>query len=565
MLLKAITLDTAMTASEVLARLARHGFWVDPMRAESREWIEQFAQRVDLSFEEAERRLARDGWNVGLALRRQYHANVLWYAQPLDRVLHECHAADPAAPLLDVLDLHEHDGQPPIALPPDGSTPGNEGVVFLGETPVAISMMLAMAAPPSDAVAPGSIAARDWRAAAADSRPRGAVRGNGGVPPGAPPVPALQVVRAWPRIDAPEYMPAREPFTVAVGLAELQQPGVAGGQIQITAPAGATTVEVSVELLSEGLDAPEGWTRTLSIEIAHPTKSTVRFVLVGRDPAGNEPYRLTTLEIRYVLEGTVCGTASRALVIGRPGVTAKPTAGGFGTPWLAQAPTASPVVLQEEGAAGRSDDRDRQTERQPGNGQFQCRLYSPHPLTASTGPFPIDLGQDAKTFAEVDRAADPRLSRQSARRQSAALAVGNSSAIICPPRPSLHCARLRRSSPRERPRYCSCRPIPMCPGSSRASSRRSIRPDRLFSVRRWRWAAGFAMRARRCARGDRQRRGSTPAGAAAGDDPRHAHGGDGGHVSGDVGRATTTRSRSRGDHAGASPTMRSRSRRHRRT
>lgn len=400
MLLKAITLDTAMTASEVLARLARHGFWIDPMRPESRAWIEQFAQRVELAFTEAERRLARNDYGVGLALRRQYRANVLWYAQTLDRVLHECHTANPAAPLLDVLNLHEHDGQPPIDLPPDGSTPGREGVVFLGETPVGVSMMLAMAAPPHELRSSVSAGGRDRRTAPADSRPRGATRGNGGVMPGAPAVPPPKVVRAWPRIDAPEYVAARQPFTVIVGLAGSQQAGVAGGQIQIAAPAGVTTVNVSVELISDGLDAPAGWTRTLAIEVEDPTAATVGFVLVGRDPAGSEPYRLTTLEIRYVLEGTVCGTASRALVIGRPGATAPPTAAAFGTPWLAQAPTASPVVLQEDRLPADLTIEIAKPNGNPGNGQFQCRLYSPHPLAASAGPFAIDLGQDAKTFAK---------------------------------------------------------------------------------------------------------------------------------------------------------------------
>lgn len=397
MLLKAITLDTAMTASEVLARLARHGFWVDPTRAESRAWIEQFAHRVNLSFAEAERRLVRNSYGAGLALRRQYRANVLWYAEPLDRVLHKCHTANPAAPLIDVLDLHEHDSQPPIAMPQDGSMPRGEGVVFLGETPVAVSVMLPMAAPPPAAHSAGVAAGAD-----AHARPRGPGRGNGRTSPGAPPPtdPSAKVVHAWPRLDAPEYVAARRPFTVVVGLAELQQPGVAGGQVAITAPAGVTTVDVSVELIADGLDAPEGWTRTLSIDVDHPTLAAVSFALVGRDPAGTERCRLTTLEIRYVLEGSVCGTASRALVIGEPGVATPPPAPPQGTPWLAQAPTASPVVLQRDALPPDLTVEIAKPNGNPGNGVFQCRWYSPHPLTASAGPLPIDLGQDAKTFAK---------------------------------------------------------------------------------------------------------------------------------------------------------------------
>jgi Ternary complex associated domain 7/CHAT domain len=403
MLLKAITLDTAMTASEVLARLARHGFWVDPMRAESRSWIEAFAQRVDLPFAEATNKLTRNGHGVGLALRRQYYANVLWYAQPLDRVLHACHAANPAAPLLDVLNLHEPDGQPPIAMPQDGSTPHREGVVFLGETPVAVSIMLAMAAQPTAELSLDLMtSAPTARAPDAVSRPRGAARGNGAAKTAvaADPVPSARVISAWPRLDAPAFVAARQPFTVVVGLAELQQQGVAGGQVQITAPAGMTTVDVSVELIADGLDAAEGWTRTLSIDVDHPTAATVSFALIGRAPAGREPYRLTTLEIRYVLGGAVCGTASRALVIGLPGDTVPPTDPGHGTPWLAQAATQSPVVLQRDALPPDLTVEIAKPNGNPGNGQFQCRLYSPHPLSVNMGPFAIDLGQDAKTFAK---------------------------------------------------------------------------------------------------------------------------------------------------------------------
>ena len=62
MLLSAITLETSMTASEVLERLARHGFWVDAKRRESKAWIDRFAKSVHLSFAKAEQRLARNGW-----------------------------------------------------------------------------------------------------------------------------------------------------------------------------------------------------------------------------------------------------------------------------------------------------------------------------------------------------------------------------------------------------------------------------------------------------------------------------------------------------------------------
>lgn len=397
MLLSAITLDTSMTASEVLERLARHGFWVDAERRESKAWIDRFAKSVHLSFADAEQRLARSGWRTGVALRREWNAHVLWYARPLEYVLHACHDASPAAPLLDVLGLHEHEGLPPVALPADGAAPDQEGVVFSGDTPVAVSLMLAMAGPPgADGGAEAPVDAGDRPVGGARGGVRGAARGT----PTPAPSPSTRVVRAWPRFDAPEYVPAGKLFDVVVGLGELRQQGVAGGQVVIATPDDVTTVEVAIELIADGLDAPDGWTRTLAIDVAAPTAATVSFALRAREPGGTEPFRLTMLEIRYVLGGTVCGTASRALVIGRAGIAGPPQAAAHGTPWLAQAPTASPVVLQPDALPPDLTIEIAKPNGNAGNGRYQCRLYSPHPLTTVTGPFTIDLGQDAKTFAK---------------------------------------------------------------------------------------------------------------------------------------------------------------------
>jgi len=40
-------------------------------------------------------------------------------------------------------------------------------------------------------------------------------------------------------------------------------------------------------------------------------------------------------------------------------------------------------------------------DRNASSGQYSCRFYSPHALVTPRGPFPMDLGQDAKTFAKA--------------------------------------------------------------------------------------------------------------------------------------------------------------------
>ncbi len=40
-------------------------------------------------------------------------------------------------------------------------------------------------------------------------------------------------------------------------------------------------------------------------------------------------------------------------------------------------------------------------DRNAANGCYVCKLHSPHQLSVSGGPYPIDLGDDAKTFARM--------------------------------------------------------------------------------------------------------------------------------------------------------------------
>lgn len=402
MLMPAVTLDAAMPAFAVLDRLARNGYWRDPGDRAARIWIAEYARRTGLSNEDAARKLARDPRRVGAAIRRQWSANVLWYARPLREVLELCSDAPPERTLLDVLGLHEYQSQPPIGATEE--TPSGEGVVFAGETPVGVSVQLAMAAarPPSRSLRKnGGSGPPPLAAPVPDITVLGTTRGTRSrAPRPAAPAPAPQEIKAWPRLDAPSYVPARKPFNVVVGLAAEQQQAVAGGQVTLKVPANVKTIEVSIELIADGVDAPDGWTRPLKVEVADPTKNTVTFSLMGRDPTGPEPVHLTTLEVRYVLDGTVCGTASRALVIGRSDMATPPPApSGYGTPWSAQPPSASTITLQRDEHPADLTIEIAKTDGNAASGRFQCRLYSAH-APAGIGPFPIDLGEDPKTFAK---------------------------------------------------------------------------------------------------------------------------------------------------------------------
>jgi hypothetical protein len=389
MLLHPIVLDAAMSVSAGLTRLARHGLWLDPNQPVASAWIHSHADRFGLSFEEAARRLARDPGEYGAAIRRQWYASVLWYALPVEYVLSRCEAAPPGDTLLNALGLHDEPEIRPLALPPPGEMLHGEGVVLDGDTPVAVSVKVMRYGDVAEFELGGwgeAGGTRVWR-------------GIESVVP-QPEQPAPTEVRAWPRLDAPDYVPARTPFDVTVGLAAAQQAGVVGGLVIVRPPAGAVTIDFSIELIADGVDAPDGWTRPLRVAVSDLTSGQVTFRLVGRDPAGPEPVHLTILEVRYVLDGTVCGTASRPLVIGQasvPGLVATP----YGTPWLEQPATASSMTMQPDQHVADLTIEIAKPDRNEAGGRYVCRLYSPHPIAAGRGPYDIDFGEDAKTFAKT--------------------------------------------------------------------------------------------------------------------------------------------------------------------
>ncbi len=139
----------------------------------------------------------------------------------------------------------------------------------------------------------------------------------------------------------------------------------------------------------------------MRIDPADPTTANVIFQLVGRDPAGPEHFYLTTIEVRYVVEGAICGTASRPLIIGLATVPVLTAPTDYGTPWLAQPSTAAPLVLTRGEPVADLTIELAKPDRNNANGRYVCRLTSPHAIPLDAGPHDIDLGNDAKTFAKT--------------------------------------------------------------------------------------------------------------------------------------------------------------------
>lgn len=371
----AIALDAGMSVTAALRRLARHGYWLRVSDAEASKWIQEVASRTKRTPEAVAARLTRDPGESAVAIREQRFANILWHSRYVDEVLDRCSAASPEATLLDALGLNQSDGSPTVTLEDAPSAPADT-VILDGDQPIGIS-----------------------QGAADFSHGVAVVPGPTLAPPVGPPVGESSVVRGWPRLDAPSYMPAETSFEVVVGLAAETQKGVAGGQIVLNVPEGTRTIPLEVVLIADGVDAPQGWSQPLNIDVSNPTEAVARFTLVGRPPSAPDPVHLTTLEARYMRDGAIVGTASRPLVIGQPSVPVLDNPAGQGSSWLSRAETTTPLALDQPSPPDLTIELVKPGDN-AANGVFTCWLRSPHQLSVSSGPYNINLGEDAETFAK---------------------------------------------------------------------------------------------------------------------------------------------------------------------
>ena len=389
MLMPAIDLDADMTAGAVLERLALNGYWLDAAHGAARARIQAVASRMGRPFDEVATRLARNADDCGAAIRRQWGTHVLWYARELRDVLAACSHAPPALPLLDALQLHEPDSQKPIDMGA-GAVVMRNGVTLLHGEPVGVSLRV-----PADALLPPARGPAPIDLVLRGSDPLS--------PPSAgatPQAPTAGPIKAWPRIEAPEAKAAGEVFEVIVGFGAQAQAQVSGAAFALPFSADVQALDLQVELSAgHGVQATEGWSRPLRVTAGDVATAQVSFKLVGLAPENLQKPFLTMLEVRYVLGGRVCGTASRALAIMPAGHGDQLEPRPLGQPWHALPAAATPLELVADAKVPDLTLDIGKPDRNAASGQYVCRLISPHALATATGPFDMDLGQDAKTFA----------------------------------------------------------------------------------------------------------------------------------------------------------------------
>lgn len=381
MLKPSISLDAHMSAAAALERLALQGIWADITHPAAKARLEKLSKLSARPIEDIARTLAQDVRRFGAAIRRQWGTHVLWYARELQEVLVRCTGAPAHTLLIDVLDLHEGDALPPIHIRHSGETILSTGVVVDEHEPVAVSF-----APDQRPAVADILGAR----AAAPAVTR-SVRASASE--------AASPKQAWPRIDAPDLASAGKPFEVAVGFSDSRQAAVAGGQVTLKAAAGVTEVDVTVDLTSgPEVSAPDGWSRTMKVRLDDLLAAEVKFVLVGAEPADPARPTLTMIGVRYVVDGVVCGTAARPLIILPSSSQNLPPLPPGGEGWQTMG-GASPITLSTDANAPDLTIEITKPDGDATSGRYVCQLCSPHAITSARGPFPIDLGQDAKTYA----------------------------------------------------------------------------------------------------------------------------------------------------------------------
>lgn len=387
MLLHCILLDAHMPVTAVLARLARYGIWLNPAQPDAKAWIMEQAALLEADFEQMARHLSEPNpARYGAAIRRQWNQNVLWYARSIHDVLLSCATASRDSRLMNVLGLRESDSRPSLVYSPRGSYP-DDGVVVHDGRPVAVNFVTA-----ADRA---GISFRSFEPAVdVPTTSRSAASGRLGAAERSP------SISAWPRVDAPGYVAAGVEFSIKVGFGGAQQRGVAGSRITLPVSGDQPTIDVTIDLLATGLDAPGGWSRPLSVPVADPLSAEVAFTLVGREPPAPSTVHLTSLEVRYVVKGTVCGTASTNLVVG-PSAGRPSAPADIGTPWLSHPPTSSGGSFDADPHAPDLTIELAKPDKNPAEGQYVCKLYSVHQLQTPMGPWEVQLGQDAKTFART--------------------------------------------------------------------------------------------------------------------------------------------------------------------
>jgi hypothetical protein len=380
MWLTPIVLDADMTASAVLARLAAHGLWIEARDPAARARIEPLCNKSGRAYGELAALLHRPACGFGAAIRQQVGTSVVWFARPADDVLRRVRVAAPEQSLGGVLELSGPGDEVGRARDAFNARLGRAVVIEHGEPQSvwvdAISAADELLSIPSTALPPAS--APDLGTVA------GNVLGTVGRSVRMPNhwrAGATDPVVVWPRLKAPNWVAAGTRFDVVAGLSTARRDYRDNDAFELLFSEAEPALELTVEL-SVGPELQVLGESSVPLRVERDTvdKAEARFSLTGLEPTNAQRAFLTSLEIRYLLKGRVCGTASLPLAV-LPALKAdQPSVVSVGTEW-----TEVPAATSSITASARDEAPDLTLEifkpdGHAGTGTYCCRLLSPHRL-----------------------------------------------------------------------------------------------------------------------------------------------------------------------------------------
>jgi hypothetical protein len=251
-------------------------------------------------------------------------------------------------------------------------------------------------------------------------RSRGSTRGSGGEPPAAPPRP--------PGDDAPPRAPGgaapssgasggRElhahpllrpdhdvvapgaRFDLTIGLASEAVEGVRGSRVGVRVPSGAAHVDLEVQVVADGFEAPAGWWFRLRVPVDDPDRARIAVPLVAAvDPTP----RQCLIEAHFTHGGAPAGVAFCRVAVQPEGPPEDVASDGGDRPgsvaW--RGADASAEILMDPAEA--PPDLWIVVSRPQGNeasGRFVWSFHTPHDVELPRRPLPVELGEDARSFA----------------------------------------------------------------------------------------------------------------------------------------------------------------------
>ncbi len=440
MLRSAILLDAAMTVHEAHVRLAQHGLWRDASENAAQHVLRAYLDTLSSAHARAAaataalgvsqvpstppdigdaiRALQRSLRDARVVVRREEALTVFWYAFSVEWVLDAFFSLPDGLRVVDALHLRES-GSVPTAQVDDVSSSSSttrsfSGVVLRGTEFVAVAEPRPIATTTAPDMPLGSELGGTRRSAdAGDRSPRPIAAPpppSAAAPAPAPPPPdheaagalppdsaAAVEVKAYPRVEHPEQVTVAVPFDLTIGLGSTVMAGQTDtGPMVLTAPSGATTLPVDIQVVADGFQAVNGWRHVLNVSVADPFSAAVTVSLIP--DMQDTPIKARAITVHYAYDGVTRGSMTRYLAVVMPGIV-MPPADARGLDLLQNQP-ATPFINVTASAA--VPDVELNIAKADGNvarGTFLCTMRNAHGIPVPDAAIPIDLGSDARTFA----------------------------------------------------------------------------------------------------------------------------------------------------------------------